>query len=248
MSGGARISEEASRLRSTTLRDEARRWAGRRLPTKGARVPVKPQVWWKSRRGSMLGRSQKHNPGTADDVLNRHNSPRTKIGFPSAALPGWMELFRMDTTKNRWNKYPIGALLALLVACGGERSLVEQFQEGAWQPEPFQVASLSGRRDGTQVFFSLELHGEGDRRLVLEGTVEIDPQARLVSGRWVEEMGSGSSSGNVSASALDFLGGQGGRPGLGGQFTLAAAGAPLYRLNLPTTRLELRREPGQQFP
>ncbi len=70
----------------------------------------------------------------------------------------------MDTTKSRWNKYPIGTLLALLVACGGERPLVEQFQEGAWQPEPFQVASLSGRRDGTQVFFSLELHGEGDRR------------------------------------------------------------------------------------
>ena len=154
----------------------------------------------------------------------------------------------MDTTKSRWNKYPIGTLLALLVACGGERPLVEQFQEGAWQPEPFQVASLSGRRDGTQVFFSLELHGEGDRRLVLEGTVEIDPQARLVSGRWVEESGSGSSSGSVAASALDFLGGQGGRPGLGGQFTLAAAGAPLYRLNLPTTRLELRREPDQQFP
>ena len=154
----------------------------------------------------------------------------------------------MDTTKSRWNKYPIGTLLALLVACDVERPLVEQFQESAWKPEPFQVASLAGRRDGTQVFFSLELHGEGDRRLVLEGTVEIDPRARLVSGRWVEESGSGSSSGSVAASALDFLGGQGGRPGLGGQFTLAAAGAPLYRLNLPTTRLELRREPGQQFP
>ncbi len=83
---------------------------------------------------------------------------------------------------------------------------------------------------------------------MLEGTVEIDPQARLVSGRWVEESGSGSISGSVSASALGFLGGQGGRPGLGGLFTLSAAGAPLYRLNLPTTRLELYREPSQQFP
>jgi hypothetical protein len=153
----------------------------------------------------------------------------------------------MDTTKNRWNKYSTGTLLALLVACGGERPLVEHFQEGAWQPEPFQVVSLAGRRDGTEVFFSLELHGEGNRRLVLEGTVEVDPRARLVSGRWVES-GSGSIAGSVSASALDFLGGQGGRPGLGGQFTLSAAGAPLYRLNLPTTNLELRREPGQQFP
>ena len=156
--------------------------------------------------------------------------------------------FRMDTTKKRWNKYPIGTLLALLVACGGERPLVEQFQEGAWQPQPFQVASMAGRRDGIEVFFSLELHGEGARRLVLEGTIEVDPRARLVSGRWLEEGGSGASSGSVSASALLFLGGQGGRPGLGGQFTLSAAGAPRYRLNLPTTRLELRREVGQQLP
>ena len=30
-------------------------------------------VWWKSGRGSMLGRSRKHKPGTADEVLGRRS-------------------------------------------------------------------------------------------------------------------------------------------------------------------------------
>ena len=146
--------------------------------------------------------------------------------------------------KTRLNRYSASSLLALLVACGGERPLLERFQEGAWQPEPFQIVSLTGSRDGTEVFFSLELEAEGDRRLVLEGTVEVDPQARLVTGHWVEEGESGASSGSLSASAVSFLGGQGGRPSLGGRFTLSASGAPLYRVNLPITPLAPRGKPG----
>lgn len=146
--------------------------------------------------------------------------------------------------KNRWNTYAIWTLLALLAACAGERPLVERMQGGTWQPEQFRLSFLAGHRDGSEVFFSLALQGEEGHRLLVEGTVAIDPQARLVRGRWVEEGGSRPRSGFVSAPAVDFLGGQGGRPGLGGRFTLSAAGAPLYRLNLPTTLLELREEPG----
>lgn len=138
----------------------------------------------------------------------------------------------------------IGTLLVLLASCAAERPLVERFQQDAWQPEQFHLIHLAGRRDGFEVFFSLELQGEGSRRLRVEGTVEIDPQARLVRGRWTEEGGSRSRSGLLSAPALDFLGGQGGRPSLGGTFTLSEAGAPLYRLNLPTTVLEPPREAG----
>ena len=102
---------------------------------------------------------------------------------------------------------------------------------------------MTGSRDGTEVFFWLELEAEGGRRLVLEGTVEVDPQARLVTGHWAEEGGSGARSGSVSASAVSFSGGQGGRPGLGGRFTLSASGTPLYRVNLPIISLAPRGEP-----
>jgi hypothetical protein len=135
-------------------------------------------------------------------------------------------------------------LVVLLAGCGGARPLVERFEEGAWEAETYQVASLTGSRDAIEVFFSLELVADGGRRLVLEGTIEVDPQARLVSSHWAEEGGSGDRSGSASAPALTFSGGQGGRPGLGGRFTLSASGAPLYRVNLPITPLAPSREPG----
>ena len=60
----------------------------------------------------------------------------------------------------------------------------------------------------------------------------------------LEEAELGASSGSLSASAVSFLGGQRGRPGLGGRFTLSASGTPLYRVNLPITPLAPRGELG----
>jgi len=77
--------------------------------------------------------------------------------------------------------------------------------------------------------------------LKVEGTVEIDPQATLVGGRWVEDGGSGARSGILSSATVDFFGGQGNRPSLGGQFTLSTGDVEVYRINLPTTRLSTER-------
>lgn len=129
-------------------------------------------------------------------------------------------------------------LLLLAFACAGERSLVERLRDETWQPEPFHLASLTGQRDGTDVTFAVELQGEGTRRLLVRGTVVIDPRARFVGGHWVEEGGTEPRSGLVSSATVDFLGGQGGRPSLGGQFTLSGADGPLYRLNLTTRELK----------
>jgi hypothetical protein len=81
--------------------------------------------------------------------------------------------------------------------------------------------------------------------LAVEGTVEIDPRATLVDGHfdghWVEDGGSRAVSGVLSSAAVDFFGGQGDRPSLGGQFTLSSDGTTVYRINLPTTRLSIER-------
>jgi hypothetical protein len=119
--------------------------------------------------------------------------------------------------------------------------LVERFDQGNWQPAPFQIASLGGQRAGARVTFVLRLEGPAGRRLVVEGTVEIDPRATLVDGRWVEDGGSRAVSGVLSSAAVDFFGGQGDRPSLGGQFTLSSDGTNVYRINLPTTRLSIER-------
>ncbi len=52
---GARRSETTGRCRWPAM--------------KGARLPLDSQVWWKSSCGSMLGRSRKHKPGTADGIF-----------------------------------------------------------------------------------------------------------------------------------------------------------------------------------
>lgn len=133
----------------------------------------------------------------------------------------------------------LSAILALLTsACAGERPLVERREDGAWRPEAFQLASLSGERDGADVSFIAELQGEGARRIIVEGAVVIDPRARLVDGHWWEEGGTELRSGIVSAGSVDFLGGQGSRPSLGGQFTLRGADGPLYRVSMPTRELQ----------
>ncbi|MGD8376970.1 MAG: hypothetical protein PVF68_12585 [Acidobacteriota bacterium] len=128
----------------------------------------------------------------------------------------------------------------LMVACVGDRPVVERFVEGSWEPAAARVASLTGGRDGTAVRFRLRLAGEPELEVEVEATLEIDPRPRLVAGRWSE--GAGGRSGPVSAAAIDFFGGQGGVPSLRGQLTLAAEGAPIYRIHLPTTPLE--RAPG----
>jgi hypothetical protein len=135
----------------------------------------------------------------------------------------------------------ISLLFALLVACAADRPLVERFEQGDWQPAPFRIASLGGQRGGARVGFVLRLEEPAGRRLVVEGTVEIDPRATLVDGRWTEEGGIKAVSGVLSSAAVDFFGGQGDRPSLGGQFTLSSEGNTVYRINLPPTRLSIER-------
>ena len=148
-----------------------------------------------------------------------------------------------DARRDTDQRYALSLVLALLaLACTGERSLVEQFENGTWRPEPFHLASLTGQRDGTEVAFMVELDGEGRRRLLVQGTVVIDPMARLVEGRWVEEGGTEPRTGIVSSATVDFLGGQGGRPSLGAQLTLSQASGPRYRLNVKPRALEAPAE------
>jgi hypothetical protein len=140
------------------------------------------------------------------------------------------------TWPSKASGYLTWAFLVLLTSCAPDRPLVEQFQQEEWQPRECRIVSLVGNRDGTRLSFSLRL--EGERHLFVEGTLEIDPRPRLVSGRWQEENGSQIRSGPVSAAVIDFFGGQGGRPSLRGQLSLSLSDALLYRVNLPTRVLQ----------
>jgi len=126
------------------------------------------------------------------------------------------------------------------MACGADRPLVEQYEQGEWEPASFEIASMGGQRAGATVIFVLRLEDPAGRRLILEGIVEINPQAKLVGGGWVEERGATTRSGILSSAVVDFFGGQG-DPSLGGQFTLSADKIAVYRVNLPATLLTAER-------
>jgi len=129
-------------------------------------------------------------------------------------------------------------MLALLVfGCAGERTLVERWDNEAWRPDHFRLTAFTGQRDGAQVSFSFHFEAEDHRRLLVQGSVMLDPRARLREGRWVEEGSEFSRSGQISAAHPDFLGGQGGPPSLGGQFTLSGPDGAVYRLNLRPVEL-----------
>ena len=159
-------------------------------------------------------------------------------GTPERGRTPWNAWIRRARS---WRVNGIWLLFALLVACRADRPLVERLEQGDWQPAPFRIVSMGGQRAGARVAFVLRLEGPSGRRLIIEGTVEIDPQATLVGGRWVEHGGSTALSGVLSSAAIDFFGGQGDRPSLGGQFTLSTEGAAVYRINLPATRLTTER-------
>ncbi len=137
-----------------------------------------------------------------------------------------------------WSMLLAGGL-ALALACGGPPPLAERSEGSGWAPLAAEVITLSGQRDGTRVVFHLELGGEV--RLVVEGELHVDPQPRLVEGVWREAGSAGARRGTLSALSLDFLGGQGGRPSLGGRFLLLTPAGPAYRLNLPAIPLDAPR-------
>ncbi len=164
--------------------------------------------------------------------MNAARTPRRTFG--SAAL-------RRVGRGRLWCLVEIGLLFALLMACGADRPLVERYEQGEWEPAPFEVTSMGGQRAAATVTFVLRLEDETGGRMIVEGTVEINPQAKLVGGGWVEKRGATTRSGILSSAVVDFFGGQGDRPSLGGQFTLSADEIPVYRVNLPATLLTTAR-------
>lgn len=77
--------------------------------------------------------------------------------------------------------------------------------------------------------------------LTLDLRFAIGSPTRLESGKWEWTRTGTRSEGEVSGRSVTFLGGQDGPPSIGGTFDLvSAAGAPLYRVNIPVS--ELRRQ------
>ncbi len=138
-------------------------------------------------------------------------------------------------------KSAIVALLAglLLPACAGPPPLVEDTATGS--PLAFTVADVTGHRDGYQLSSQINLVGANEPdTLILSIELAIAVPTEFVGGSWRL----GDQRGPVVATYIEFFGGQGGMPLIGGRFLLLETDdirTGRWRVNLPPTEVETRR-------
>jgi len=124
-------------------------------------------------------------------------------------------------------------LVLLFGGCANnDEPVLEELANDLYQPRTVTNYQVSGKRDGatTQVLIIFKL--ENDERLQLELEITYNPVPVLKSGYW-KINGKESSSGNVQAKSLKFLGGQGEGPSVGGQFQLKDNSQPRFRAFIP---------------
>jgi hypothetical protein len=128
--------------------------------------------------------------------------------------------------------------LSLLAAACGPRAepRLEPLAGSAPAPE-YRMRALSGVRDGEVLHAAAEFAGlDGELALTLRFRVGVP--TRLESGTWAWTRGGGKTGGRVRERSTDFLGGQSGRPALGGDFELLdERERPVYRVRWPAREL-----------
>ena len=124
-------------------------------------------------------------------------------------------------------------LILLFEGCiNNEEPIFDEWVNGSYQSRTVTNYQVSGKRDGatTEVFIIFQF--KNDERAQLELEVSYNPTPILSSGHWQID-GKKSSSGEVRAVSLKFLGGQGEGPSLGGSFQLEESSQPRFRVVIP---------------
>ena len=132
---------------------------------------------------------------------------------------------------------PLLLLAVLLAACGPRAEPRVEPLAGAAPAADYRMRALTGVRDGDVLHAAAEFAGaDGELALTLRFRVGIP--TRLESGAYTWTRGGLKSQGRVSERSADFLGGQSGRPSLGGDFDLLdERDRPAYRVRWPVREL-----------
>ena len=125
----------------------------------------------------------------------------------------------------------------LLAACGAKRPAVEDLATHA-DLSLFKLHSLRGTRDGDRLQ-AQAVFSDSSSILTMEMHFAIGSPTTLDSGTWRWSRNNQALSGSIAARSVTFLGGQDGPPSIGGTYDLRdSAGAPRYRVTIPTTALQ----------
>ncbi len=129
--------------------------------------------------------------------------------------------------------------LLVVASCGRPDSASVRRDSGEDSAQlPMALMSFVGKRDGyyanAEMTFKDSLSGD---HLQIRLELEVGVPTKFLRGeyRW------GTSSGEVTCSSIDFFGGQGGLPSVGGVFAFRTPDGVSYRVELPTTEMNLKK-------
>lgn len=131
-------------------------------------------------------------------------------------------------------------VVTLLSACGPSTPVVEEKISGAWTPSSWTLQSAEGSRDGEKTRAWIVFKDPSGRKLELRLQIATTPDAELEVGRWYLDDAGVSRSGPASAKGIKFLGGQGGRPSVGGTYFFEEGDEEVFRVKLPAVELAPR--------
>ena len=139
------------------------------------------------------------------------------------------------------------AALQLVFCYGNRPPSVEKIIRGTASVLPLQLVEMSGLRDGyyvdSTILFTRNAAPSAERipgdidSLILEVRIEAAVPSKFISGLYRMFTPGEIFRGRMKCPSLNFHGGQGGLPGLGGVFEFKNEIGDFYRVYLPSTEL-----------
>lgn len=136
----------------------------------------------------------------------------------------------------------IGLFLLMLAGCANPNPRFEKIENDKATTIPMTLNGLYGARNGDTVtaeahFVNNNNGSFGNDVAQIKMQIHLGPPAEFVSGTYHTDIGGKVADGTVESLSLDFQGGQGDDPYVGGKFLLK----PDYRVSFPATKLKRRR-------
>ncbi|KAB2879259.1 hypothetical protein F9K33_09820 [bacterium] len=130
-------------------------------------------------------------------------------------------------------------LLLILSACVAKKeAAVSRISETGKMPLSLELSSLAGTREGYHAHAVLTFVDTVSRdSLIIRFTLEPGVPTKFVSGEYTWNR----LSGEVTCTSIDFFGGQGGVPSIGGNFDFYTSDGEKYTVYLPTTEMKIKK-------
>lgn len=133
----------------------------------------------------------------------------------------------------------VPTILLLLIGCAPKKEAgVSRLTIQGKERLPMELRLITGQREGYTTHAEWKYSETGSQdTLAMQITLEPGVPTKFVRGTYTWK----TFSGEVTCSSIDFFGGQGGRPSIGGNFSFSTTDGENYVVFLPTTELQNQR-------